>query len=513
MPFPFERISLHSLNRIQLPNRNCVTRLIYLARWNPEATCCQNSRNLKWIPVSAACNPSTASNEHRDLVNQFWGSEVASYASYLNSSKLNRLLDSGKIQTGEQTLEEMFKYVEKKSSESEDESEPISETTKMFTEFVTSTKYTDKAVTKLYSDFVQHCYPSVNMSYISYKDYCEKIGLALFLDDARLRKAFQASNYKVKNYITFNEFLLGMVSLDPDAPHTRPRYAFIFRYYDSDSDGSLSQEDMKRLLTDLRRFIEWRMTSATLNLAQFVEEIQTDRLKGTSNLCRSTRSILRLVKSANTYEPISCKNIPVGSEVEANCSKCRPKNYTHAAHSVEMTLAGTMVDPVAVECKDTSDSKFVKLMHEHSMEYLFKSTSYANYVLDLVRKLRQINKMSEQKRREVRNEVVNGLTLNVINGLCDEVSELLQNEARVVQVCTPTFVMGDIHGNINDLLTFETQLWPMAPSTLGPNVLFLGDYVDRGEFSIEVVCYLFSMKLLAPTKVSMQCILYFEIDQ
>ena len=502
VPYPFEAINLHSLMRIQLPSGEFITRSIYLATWSSEVPCCQSTcRTLKWIPLDIICNPSMASAEQVELLAQFWGSEVVTYAGHLNSLKLPKLLASNKISlVSEQTLFEMLKYVNRGDLTEEERTELDSPTTRMFAEFVAAAKYNERDVIKLYSDFAQHCYPSTNMSFTSYKDYCEKIGLGLFLDDARLRKAFQASNYKFKNYLSFTEFLLGLVSLDPDSPHTRPRFSFIFRYYDSNSDGSLSQEDMKRLFTDMRRFIKWRMTTSSLNLTQFVEEITAERLKGTATLCRSTRSILRMIKATNVYESITYRSIPTGTQVNGNCTKCRPKGYTVAVHSLALTPLGGLVEPLLAipSTAEPNEPREAKLMRDHSLEYIFKGTSYGNYVLDLIRKLRNINKMSEERKRQVRTEVINGLTFNVITGLCEEVTDLVQNEARVLQVSTPVFVLGDIHGNISDLLTFETQIWPMAPAGIGPNYLFLGDYVDRGEFSIEVVCYL--MKLLAPSK-------------
>lgn len=546
----FEKIMLHSITRIQIPDGEFITRLVYLARWKAsDKNCCRNTSNIKWLPLNMICDSSissstlmktstnssslkntsnmanVASNDknfshYQTLMGRFWGSEVVTYAAYLKTTKITTM--GQLMQVTEQTSSEVFKYVNRVCDKQVSSDKTRNKTLDLFSQFLSDAKFTEMDVVKIYSDFVQHCYPSLNMSFVSFQDYCQRIKMASYFDEKNIsfKNIFKAMNYKVKNYIAFNEFLLGMASIDQNSPHTQPRYTYIFRYYDSDSDGYLDREDLRRLLQDVQRVnknldvdVETTLTKLIpldkkMNYDSFVNEINTQRLKGTGSLCRTTKSIMNIMNEANAYELIiNRNNKPFGSKIVTSCPKCKPKTYSLATHTVKLSKTGRIEDPKILNHSEIKDCGFDQdtlkakaLIRKHSIEFIFRPTSNSNYVLNLVRKLSGYCRMTDDKKKEVRTQVVNGLSVNVIRTLCDEVSEILSVEPRVIKVNTPTFVLGDIHGNINDLLIFEEQLWPMAPSSNAPSVLFLGDYVDRGEFSIEVVSYLFAMKILAPTK-------------
>ncbi|KAG4304042.1 hypothetical protein PORY_002565 [Pneumocystis oryctolagi] len=85
----------------------------------------------------------------------------------------------------------------------------------------------------------------------------------------------------------------------------------------------------------------------------------------------------------------------------------------------------------------------------------------------------------------------------IIEMICDRAKRLLMKESNVLHICSPVTVVGDIHGQFYDLIEIF-RIGGFCPNT---NYLFLGDYVDRGLFSVETISLLVCLKLRYPNRV------------
>ena len=72
-----------------------------------------------------------------------------------------------------------------------------------------------------------------------------------------------------------------------------------------------------------------------------------------------------------------------------------------------------------------------------------------------------------------------------------QAKEILSKESNVQDVKCPVTVCGDVHGQFHDLM----ELFRIGGKSPDTNYLFMGDYVDRGYYSVETVSLLVSLKV------------------
>ncbi|CAN6663041.1 serine/threonine-protein phosphatase 4 catalytic subunit [Trichomonascus vanleenenianus] len=87
----------------------------------------------------------------------------------------------------------------------------------------------------------------------------------------------------------------------------------------------------------------------------------------------------------------------------------------------------------------------------------------------------------------------------LVRQLCLKAQELLIEESNVQLVPTPVTICGDIHGQFHDLLT----LFSIGGECPFTNYLFLGDFVDRGFYSLESFLLLLCLKVRYPDRITL----------
>ena len=71
----------------------------------------------------------------------------------------------------------------------------------------------------------------------------------------------------------------------------------------------------------------------------------------------------------------------------------------------------------------------------------------------------------------------------------------MTKESNVQEVKCPVTVCGDVHGQFHDLM----ELFRIGGKSPDTNYLFMGDYVDRGYYSVETVTLLVTLKVCLKT--------------
>lgn len=86
-----------------------------------------------------------------------------------------------------------------------------------------------------------------------------------------------------------------------------------------------------------------------------------------------------------------------------------------------------------------------------------------------------------------------------VREICHKARELLIEEGNVVTVTAPVTICGDIHGQFHDLM----ELFRVGGDVPDANYLFMGDFVDRGFYSLESFLLLLCLKVRYPDRMTL----------
>ncbi|GKT26909.1 Putative serine/threonine-protein phosphatase PP2A-4 catalytic subunit [Aduncisulcus paluster] len=91
------------------------------------------------------------------------------------------------------------------------------------------------------------------------------------------------------------------------------------------------------------------------------------------------------------------------------------------------------------------------------------------------------------------------LSVKEVADLCQKAKEILFQDENVVNAHAPITIVGDIHGQYYDLI----EIFLISGKCPNTNFLFLGDYVDRGYYSVECLTLLLLHKVRYKDRITM----------
>ncbi|KAI2805647.1 hypothetical protein BLOT_004647 [Blomia tropicalis] len=575
---PFNTQHLVEVLDVQMPNTmTIITRLIWYIRLdktnqkrNTDFRCCQDNESIIWLDEREISSQGSA-------LDYLWGRKLIEMHRVVTTSYQQGIIPACSYE--ELVLTDVFQYMPRSPPNNQEE------------QLLSSTKLTEKDVERLYSDYLDNCFPSTTMTLHSFKVYMTRYGLNY--NDERLEHFFRSFNFNATGYVTFSELLLGLACLDCKSIHNQTRAKFVLRYYDVRRKGYLNETDIRIMFQDMlviekqndftiedidNRVKQVLQTvnhvkdeaSGELRISErsFLTAIGEHKFRGTSQLCRISRSILAVILNAilvdsnrktnkisskcyaNLIENyggtcVGCKskrpiidenlslintegyvsiiksnklvetNLKVNSNIDNDSKKkvgkTKSKIRSNSIKSDNSNNNNKKKSKLRVESFDQLSLKDVEIQKFSSMMSLIELDEPSPQEMEAMEVARQlldmIREFSIRKGDTSRPNGFMSETVSESASLCDKLDLLVRvitsqlRESRLVAVQSPAFVIGDIHGNLSDLLSMEKTLWSRYP-LMGPNLVFLGDMVDRGRWSVECVTYLLSLKVLMPKKVN-----------
>jgi len=337
---------------------------------------------------------------------------------------------------------------------------------------------------------------------------------------------FELFDRNQDGFLSESDFLGGMLAVSPLTPHKlenpsgQLRMQFIFLYYDANRNGRLEVEEVSKMIEHIQQLRGQPSTDAladatalasqypgSFGFAAFYDAANRRMLNGTSPLLRTQQDLLEAIRQRFQSDDGSGPARAVPEDPLASLS---------LGGSSPIGTSAPVVPQASVRSTPTSPSPSSKGGATTSSSRQPPSRGYSQpeywrygandpggaqtLALSVVRRLMDLsNQAAPDWRYSLQLVSARELLL-----LCDTVVELLRQEDSLVEVPLPCRVYGDIHGQLLDLLEFFNAFsWPdkRRGDIFSMNYVFLGDFVDRGAYSCDVISLLFSLKILYPARV------------
>ena len=359
-----EKRCLH-VYRTQIPNKQRFISLIiyYIVldkdKDKDKGNCCKDEKRIKWLPIQDVKNGN---------IENVWGPEPQDF------TQDNVLSDKRARATGitEQSYDHIKELLPKEKGKPKNEEQQM----------ISEAGIGETELDKLYDDYIEHCFPSLTMSFDSFKTYTSKY-LDYDHNDTRYPLLFNAFNSKRNNCLNFHELVSGLGAMETKAAKCGPRLQFIFRYYNADCSGKMSLKEFRKMVKDCnvgspdssidtkaKTVFDQLGAKESIDFETFKKGVDNQTIKGFSGICRA-KILEQITKSTTTrIEKKSAIKKKAGFLMQnrrnkGKCLACRGKKFDYGLHAIKLDTNGRCVEPRRIiERKFTSDDTFSYLYYD-----------------------------------------------------------------------------------------------------------------------------------------------------
>lgn len=322
-------------------------------------------------------------------------------------------------------------------------------------ELLKSLSITQTDVERLYADFIAHCYPSFYLSPASFAAYLSAHGLVK--EEEKANKMFKAFNTARNGYLSFHELLLGLAAMEPASTGGQQRSKFIFRYYDTDGSGKMSEDKVKAFLADLGEGGGElaKSVKAEASEADFIAAVSKN--EAASKLCRLPKPIFAGISRAlamqhlKRYDTTTTRKggvSPLASVLpkrahKGTCPTCAEKKFELATHMVTVDLNGKVTPKRLAAVKQAEKGKSSgdgPTVGQYSAEMVFRPYSVGNVVLRMIRELAKAKGTVAEPKGLLMDRKEDFWKLLLC--LYRELLVLLKSEFKCQKAYSPTYVIG-----------------------------------------------------------------------
>ena len=180
---------------------------------------------------------------------------------------------------------------------------------------------------------------------------------------------------------------------------------------------------------------------------------------------------------------------------------------TYASYAVTLTADCMLVDPLAIVFNEEDEKKVAeRVISREQVDH----TSVGNTMIRWIHDHAEVHAAIRPFPKPTGTQDVRAASLwshdpkllaDYVMRMCAFVQRVMSHESRMVEKLSPCHVVGSIFGSIADLLTLERLFWKRGMQFEAGSYVFLGNYIELGDNSLEVLFYLLAIKSLAPHKV------------